>query len=303
MGLREEPAARIFEDEKFIQALGYANFDEVKGLIGCVDKHGRVDETAKALYRPVRRWALDGKIDKKQFCELKISWDFRSYLRLFENGYLTEEQLWKIADLNCRREELGFDYGCFGFSGTIAAYSRGLVSQEETKKLTQRNCNKSEQYAAEIMPSLIASGALSKDWEPYADGLADNIAYLSDALGGFSDPIVWSLCNARNDSWDRDVARAYFGVDDLSKVIVTKVDYQRANHERNFIGTRFYIGQPVTTVLMANGSATTMIAAEVRRRLERERAAGVYMETESPSPAPKHGNTLAREIKKACVLF
>lgn len=303
LGKRKELTAQIFWHERFVQAWGYADLAEAKTLIGCVDNSGQVDQVAKALYRPVRRWALDGYIDKQQFFDLKTSCDFESYLNLFANGYLTEEQLAKIAVLYCYRKELGFDYGscCFGLSGIFVAYSRGMLSFEETEKLTRPGVER-RQYMAKIVPKLFASGALSKGWEPYASELVGNIAYMSKALGGFYDPIVWSLCNARGSAWDKDVARRYFGVDDLSKVIVTQADVERADHEGNLPGTGSYLGRPVTAVLGGNCSVHLMIAAEVRRRLERERAASAMTEMESPI-GPARGTALAREIKKACVLF
>lgn len=272
MERRDEPLAKVFRDERFLKAWGYAGRDEVKKLIGCLDDMGQPDLAARKFYRPLRQWALHGKIDKAQFCEIRESACFEQYLRLFALKELTADELLNVAKLYCEnggREDLA---NIFQLTGVFVAYGRGSMSLEQVSQLIQ--CITADGKCAAIVPELLESGVLSEGWQPYAAHLEKSLVLLDMAIGGFIDSELYGVCYAGN-TWDAQAARRYFGVENLSKLRVTTQDVRRANHSRHIPDLAINLGRSVTNLLEYPDNEGLLLCAEIRRRLERARAAAV----------------------------
>lgn len=302
MGIRDEPAAEIFRDERFLRAWGYANSDDLRARIGFSNHNGQINSGAREFFRPLRQWALHGKVDKAQFSEIRRSPRMLPYFRLFAQNELNAEQLWDIARLFCQSKPR--KYWAYQKTGAMVAYARGSMSRNQVGEFLQGGATGEKLWA--LLPDLLASGGLNKGWERHVARLLDPPRHLDMALGGFIEPELFDAYFAGGSFRDEALCR-YFGVDDLSRLKVSVEDVQRANHSEHLDDFYFNpyaaVGQSISCLLKLGRDQHLILYAEIRRRLERERAAAAAAtEARRINAGNAATRALASRVVPICIL-
>ncbi|MFP3587736.1 hypothetical protein SCB29_29345 [Paraburkholderia sp. SIMBA_055] len=132
---RSTALKQILDSPSFWRTWGYKNKGEAIRLIGLKSSDGSEPRAEDlGLFRPLRKWAFDGKIDKKEFMSLRDDGVFRLLLTAVQRNKLPESLLWDLVEE--RRH----------------GYELGVTDPHSRTRL-------------ELFQQLVKDGLISKDWD------------------------------------------------------------------------------------------------------------------------------------------
>lgn len=230
--------SRLSEDKRFWRAWGYVDGHQLTKTAGAICTMDRHESGAAGKHKPLLRWALDGRIDKKRFERILASRELEHFLDVAQKETLSEEETWRVVELEAA-EDKTFWHNVNGTGALpcdledvklirllLIPYAKGQITVPQIKRVITRGAGDPQGVAQ----ALFEGGALYGGWERYLDR-CNSFRVLIAAILDLIEPGLFESVSRPPEGfsyeWGKRGLRAYYNVQDLSTVHITEEDSAR----------------------------------------------------------------------------